>query len=306
MIWLVLLVVAVVAGPFVIEAMRAKMDRGARARAPGHIAQLPSGLTHYDWIGPARGPVMVCVHGLTTPSFVWRALAPLMAEMGFRVLIYDLYGRGFSDRPRARQDTDFFLTQLEELLDDQGVTEPASFMGYSMGGAIVAAFARRRPGQVQRLVLLAPAGMHVIRDGLARFARDVPVLGDWAMQALWPGMHRRAILSDPAEPEVENFTARLEEELGYQGYARSVLSSIRGALAEPMEAEHRAIHEAGIPVLAVWGRDDTVIELRSMGELTLWNRAARHEVVDGAGHGLPYTHSGAVAEAFRTALLDGL
>jgi pimeloyl-ACP methyl ester carboxylesterase len=64
---------------------------------------------------------------------------------GHRVLTYDLYGRGYSDRPGGEQDARFFIRQLEDLLEHQGVTQPVTLLGYSMGGAIGAAFAAKHP-----------------------------------------------------------------------------------------------------------------------------------------------------------------
>lgn len=304
MIWIVLILAIVAAAPFVQEAQRTKMGQAARARAPGRFAVLSQGTTHYDWLGPSRGPVAVCVHGLTTPSFVWRALAPLLIALGFRVLIYDLYGRGFSDRPAGRQSRAFFLQQLEELLDDQNVTEPVTLLGYSMGGAIATCFAAKFPGRVQRLILIASAGMEITTDRKATFIRDVPLLGDWLMHAVWPRGFRQAVMSDPNPSAVENIAARQLDELSFKGFIPAVLSSLRGMLDGKLVQEHRRIADTDIPVLAIWGADDDVIPLRAMGTLTEWNRSCVQEVVADAGHGLPYTHPQAVADAIRAVQRD--
>ncbi|MGR3617231.1 MAG: alpha/beta fold hydrolase [Paracoccaceae bacterium] len=110
MTWAILLILLLVlVWPFIREARKPEMTQKQRANALGEFAQLSQGLTHYQWIGPLRGPIAVCVHGLTTPSFVWGGIAQGLAKMGFRVLVYDLYGRGFSDRPKGQQDRVFFL-----------------------------------------------------------------------------------------------------------------------------------------------------------------------------------------------------
>ena len=70
----------VVAAPVLREAARPRIDR-ASGRVPGAFATLSRGRTQYRWHGPEGGPVTVCVHGLTTPSFVWEGLVPgLVAE----------------------------------------------------------------------------------------------------------------------------------------------------------------------------------------------------------------------------------
>lgn len=41
--------------------------------------------------------------------------------MGYRILTYDLYGRGYSDRPSGKQNREFFLQQLDDLLAYEAV-----------------------------------------------------------------------------------------------------------------------------------------------------------------------------------------
>ena len=104
--WIVLLIIVVVIAliPYWQEQARAPSE-AFRKKAPGRFAKLSQGVTHYQWVGAARGPVIVCIHGLTTPSPVWYAIAGGLERIGYRILIYDLYGRGFSDAvsgPRRR------------------------------------------------------------------------------------------------------------------------------------------------------------------------------------------------------------
>lgn len=44
------------------------------------------------------------------------AITPALTALGFRVLSYDLYGRGYSDAPFRRHTLDFNVQQLDELL----------------------------------------------------------------------------------------------------------------------------------------------------------------------------------------------
>ncbi len=303
----ILLSLAIVAlAPFVAEAMRPRMDGAARSTAEGKFATLSQGVTHFDWLGPVRGPVAVCVHGLTTPSFVWRGVARGLALMGYRVLIYDLYGRGFSDRPRGRQDRTFFLRQLSDLLADQAVGNDITLLGYSMGGAIATAFAAEHPERLRQLILIAPAGMGVRAGPLTRFIAKTPLIGDWLMLALFPWRHRKAVERERDLPgSVANIADLQCAELKYRGYIPAVLASIRGILPDVQENDHRALRRSGLPVLAIWGREDTIIPLTAMGNLATWNRAARQEVVEGAGHGLTYTHTDAVIAAIRAAMPGG-
>lgn len=300
MMWLVLILAAVIAVPLVQEYNRREMDDAARGAGSGQFAELPQGVTHYEWHGPVNGPILVCVHGLTTPSFVWRGLIPGLATMGFRVLSYDLYGRGYSDRPKGPQDAAFFMRQLADLLTHQQVRSKVTLFGYSMGGAICTCFAAGHPDRVQRVILLAPAGMRHKIGGIVRFIRDVPVIGDWLMLAFYPRMMRQGIEAERDVPtSVLNVCDLQEAELDFKRFIPAVLASVRGILRRPLRAEHHAVRDAGIPALAIWGRDDMVIPLSALGTLAEWNRDVQHEVIEGAGHGLAYTHSDAVIGLIR-------
>lgn len=282
------------------EARRRPMDDAARADAPGRFAALSQGVTHYRWLGPEDAPAAVCVHGLTTPSVVWTGLAEHLVGMGYRVLVYDLYGRGYSDAPRGPQTAAFFTRQLGDLLAHEGLTDDITLLGYSMGGAIATAFAAREPHRLNRLCLIAPVGMGHELGPFAKRAADWRGMGDWAFHMVWPASARHSIEEDRDLPTTAPGIAdRQLAELDRRGYVRSILASLRGILTENFEPAHRAIAKAGLPVTAVWGRDDSTIPLRAMRRLTQWNPDAFQAIVDDADHGLPHTHAQAVAKAIR-------
>lgn len=298
--WITIAIVAGLAAlPFVIEARRRKMDATARASASGEFTELSQGVTYYQWHGKARGPVCVCVHGLTTPSFVFAALAQGLGALGFRVLTYDLYGRGYSDRPNGAQNAEFFLRQLEDLLAAHDIRDDITMVGYSMGGAIASAYAAKSPGKLRRLVLIAPAGIEMQRGKAVERLLSLPVLGDWALSLLLPASMRKAAHADEAASKVEGLAQGQRDEILYRGYVPAVLASIRGILDEDFEARHQAISRADLPVMAIWGETDQTIPLRAMGTLTKWNRMVHHTVVEGAGHGLTHTHPDAILDAIR-------
>lgn len=285
--------------PFIEERQRRPIDWGMRRGAAGDFAKLSDGMTHYRWSGRTRGPVIVAVHGLTTPSVVWHALMPALTALGFRVLSYDLYGRGLSDAPLRRHSLALFTRQLDELLANQGIAEDITLMGYSMGGSIVTAFAAGQPHRVARLFLIAPAGMALTETKFEKFCRQVPVLGDWAHGLFVTRKMRRGVAAKSGE-----IAEAQKLQLTRRGYLGAVLSSRRGALAQSLEAEHRLLSREDVPVFAFWARADETIPLSAMGILSKWNRNARQEDIEGAGHGLPYTHPEALIEKIKLVLRE--
>lgn len=290
--------------PWMAESRRHGAD-AFRDKAPGRFARLSQGVTHYQWLGPARGPIVVCVHGLTTPSPVWYAIARGLSALGFRVLVYDLYGRGFSDAPLGDQDGAFFARQLADLLDHQDITEDVTLMGYSMGGSIVAHFASLYPSKARRIILLASAGMVLREDWWTEHARQVPVLGDWIHHVIVARRDRRALRAQLGQTfDIQGIIELQLAEYESKGFLRSVLSSRRHMLADRQEQEHRKIGREDIPVVAIWAEKDEIIPLKSLGTLTQWNRSVRQEVVQGADHRFAYTHSEEIAVLLRDILRE--
>ena len=283
--WIVIGLALVVAAPFAFESWR-KVP-AMPPDAAGERLRLSQGTTYVEWIGPARGPVVVAVHGLTTPSPVWRRLAERLGRAGYRVLVYDLYGRGLSGNAPGDQDPEFFLRQLRDVLDHHGLDEDVTLMGYSMGGAIVTAFAAAHPERIKRLILLAPVGLGHRIGGFLPFCARLPLVGDWLWLAVGPLGLRATIRRLPEAPEIAEVQ---RAETRRRGYFPSVLSSFRHTIGVDQTAEHRALYDQVVPVMAIWGDKDESIPIEGVGRLAQANRDAKQEVVRGAGHALPVTH----------------
>ncbi|MCZ4352610.1 alpha/beta fold hydrolase [Roseovarius aestuarii] len=301
MIWVWAFLACAAIAPFAREAFRKSITDRDRATAPGAVINLPQGATYYHWRGPKDGPVAVCVHGLTTPSPVWDNVADTMAEMGYRVLTYDLYGRGLSAYARGVQDATFFTRQLHELLDALNVPGDITLLGYSMGGAITPFFAVANQGRLRQLVLIAPAGLGHDLGPATRLIANTGFLGTWVMHAVYPRSFRRACETERALPgQIVDLQV---SQLDRRGFVPSVLSSLRGVLDMPLTDTHRALAASGLPVVAIWGAQDDIIPLSGKETLCALNPSATHEVIDGAGHSLTYTDSAAVSAALKRHLI---
>lgn len=290
--------------PYWVENQRVRIGSKERQGVQGQFVKLSRGVVRYEWHGPVRGPVLVAIHGLTTPPVVFDALIPGLNALGYRVLTYDLWGRGYSDTPAGIQNADYFSAQLEELLDALELKEDLTLLGYSMGGAIATDFAATRQERLARVILLAPAGLQIDENRFDAFCRQTPVLGDWAFLAFAARRMAADIDLDRAAHRNDAVADRQTDMLARQGYLPSVLASRRGILSAVQEDEHQQVGRAGIPVVAIWGGQDDVIPLSALGLLAQWNRTARQEVIDDAGHGLPFTHATPIAELLQSILRE--
>ncbi|KAI0467780.1 Alpha/Beta hydrolase protein [Xylaria cf. heliscus] len=118
----------------------------------------------YEW-GPASGERVVFVHGDATPCLVFSKIAQALVDAGYRVMLFDLWGRGYSDTPLGcRHDDRLFASQILLAL----ASSPLSWLGngakfsivaFSLGGPISLSFTGAYPEAVRSLVLLGPAGL---------------------------------------------------------------------------------------------------------------------------------------------------
>ena len=295
---LILALVAALALPFVLEWRKKDPDP---EEAPGEFVELSQGKTHYRWLGPVRGPVIIAIHGLTTPSVIWESIAASFGKLGYRTLVYDLYGRGYSDAPRGAQNAAFFHRQLDELLAQVGLSDELTVMGYSMGGSIATSWAALNPERVRQVVLVASTGVETVEAPESRWIQRVPLLGGW-LHRVMSGRQARATFDD-GESEVANLAEAQAAQYQRKGFVQAVLSSRRGILSQSMEDAHRKLFQTEIPVFAVWGKQDAIIPISALGKLAQWNRDAHQAVIDEADHGLPYTHGRQAVSELRDLMI---
>ena len=284
--------------PILKEAIKKKIGEKERTNAPGNFVSLSRGVVHYRWFGAETGDLVVCIHGLTTPSFVFEGLASHYANIGKRVLVYDHYGRGYSDRPTAKQDKLFFISQLNELLIKLEIKKKKfELVGYSMGGSIAAAYAANHPDRLSKLILIASAGAGHNLGFSAKVAK-IPLFG-WALFSVFFGLqHAHSARKDRnIESSVPKVVERQLNELLYKGFVPSVLASIRGILSKDNYEDHQALRDANFEILAVWGDCDRVIPVSSKEVLSSWNSRINNIVIKNGSHSLPFTHAREIIDA---------
>ncbi len=103
---------------FIFRGETRDLDESTRAGAGGSFIRLSDGCTHYELGGPENGEAVVLVHGFSVPYFIWDPTFQALTSSGFRVLRFDLYGRGFSDRPRLEYALDLFVSHGNPLTTD--------------------------------------------------------------------------------------------------------------------------------------------------------------------------------------------
>ncbi len=278
---------------------RKTLDDAARAAAPGKFVRLPDGVTHYDLSGADSGRTVVLLSGATVPYYLWDPTAQSLVGRGFRVLRYDYFGRGFSDRPTMPYDLDAFDRQLTALLDTLGIRGRVDVAGVSMGGVIAADFADRHSDRVRSLVLVDPAfGHRRSLPFLLRIPGAAEFVGTIASHKMARGQ-----LDDFLRPELHpDWVRRYEAQMQYKGFRRSVLATTRGDVLRRPAASFTRLARGNTPILLLWGKADrTVAFSESAVVRTAFPRAEFH-AIDGAAH-LPQIEQAAVVESILLAFL---
>ncbi|CAF2161411.1 unnamed protein product [Rotaria magnacalcarata] len=84
---------------------------------PDQFIELSFGTVHYIYhSGSSALPLNIFVHGYSTPMEMWQYIFPEFVKDDQPCLVYDLYGRGWSDSPDVPMNIDIYVSQLAELL----------------------------------------------------------------------------------------------------------------------------------------------------------------------------------------------
>jgi len=129
----------------------------------GKYADVGGGITmHYHEAGSGDRGVILFAHGSGPGASGWsnfKGNYPFLAEHGYRTLVPDTMGYGYSTKPEdGTFSLDDVATQYKALLDALGV-DRAIVVGNSQGGAIAITMALNYPKLVDKLVLMAPGGL---------------------------------------------------------------------------------------------------------------------------------------------------
>jgi 3-oxoadipate enol-lactonase len=167
---------------------------------------LPSGTVHAEATGPADGPLVLLVHGISANLRAFDAVVEDIARPGRRLVAVDLRGRGGSpDSGPGTYGLEAHARTMLELVDALGA-ERLDYVGWSLGAIIGLQTAALSPGRLRTLTLIdhsgAPAddaAIAVVRAGFARLDAVVPSPADYLARI------RAVGVVDPWEPIWDRF-----------------------------------------------------------------------------------------------------
>jgi len=264
-----------------------------------HQVQLSKGECFYELMGN-EGPLIVCMHGISWWSFCYNFIAKELVKNGFRVLVFDFYGRGFSaslDEPFTPQ---LLEDQTLELLEALKIKEKFYLIGLSMGGFVATRFCSKYPEKVSKLVLLAPAITPVAMPFVARLV-TYPYIGKFLFNYFGQGMMLKRLRNERFKNDfqdvslypnlIDNLVERIEWSLLKKKHFPNMFQStmcnfpfLNGAL----ELVDDLAKHTNLSVMLIWGTKDAVVPY-STHKLVL-ERHPKIEMVtlEGVGHALAF------------------
>jgi len=151
--------------------------------------KLSDGITSYKDIEGKNNKVIVLVHGATFGSLAYEEYVDVFVENNYRVITYDQYGRGYSDRIHNDVSIELMERQLKELIDYCEVGDIILY-GVSFGAAVVAKYAANNPEKISfvgyQVPLINSANIPMLSIA------NIPLYGDLLIRGfLVPGILKR-------------------------------------------------------------------------------------------------------------------
>ena len=260
------------------------LDESTRKEAGGSFIKLTDGTTHYELGGSENGKPVVLVHGFSVPYFIFDPTFDILTKAGFRVLRYDLIGRGYSDRPKTAYKIDLFVRQLRDLLEALNLPQ-VNLLGLSMGGPITASFIDQNPQVVDKFILIDPAGAKRVTLSLLLEAVKLPIFGELALGLFGSGSMVKGIASDMFDPElVEHFQAQYKIQMQYKGFKYAILSTMRNRMLESFAETYARVGKLNKPTLMIWGKNDATIPFKNSEEILRAIPHAEFYPIENCGH----------------------
>lgn len=264
----------------------------------GLYADLPNGF-RIHFIDEGEGPVVVFLHGSGSGASGYSNFKqnyPFLMEQGYRTIVPDHIGYGYSDKPDDVQyHLDFFVECLKQTLDHIGI-DRCTLIGNSLGGAIAIKFALDYPAMVEKMVLMAPGGIENQPDYFTmpgmQIMKEVFTAGAVTRDGLEKFIKRGLVYDESI----------VDEELVAERWAVFQTQNMQVIKTMVVPNMEDRLHELQCPVLAFWGVNENMMPETGIMKLAKKIRDVRVILVSQCGHWVMVEHR----DMFNRTTLDFL
>ncbi|MDQ0769295.1 non-heme chloroperoxidase [Pseudarthrobacter defluvii] len=246
------------------------------------------------------GQPVVLIHGYPLDGGSWEKQSAALLNAGYRVVTYDRRGFGKSSKPTTGYDYDTFAADLNTVLETLDLQEVV-LVGFSMGtgevGRYIGTYGEARIAKAAFLASLEPFLLQTEDN-----ATGVP-------SSVFDGIRNAAIEDRYAwfAGFYEDFFntdaflgSRLSEEALRSAWNVAARSSWYASFAvvDSWLTDFRAdVEKITVPALIVHGTEDRILPIGATGrQFTQRVPSAEYVEIDGAPHGMLWTHSAEINE----------
>jgi pimeloyl-ACP methyl ester carboxylesterase len=229
---------------------------------------------------------IVFIHGLSGQWQNWLENIPRFAE-GRRVVAMDLPGFGLSEEPTEKISIELYGRAVAKLCERLDLA-PAVVVGNSMGGFVAAELAITHPEMVERLMLLASAGVSQM-DVAKR-----PVLAAGKVAGLLATSNVAQMRMSARRPKLRHWImslvcrhpSRIKPDLMFEGLMKGANKpGFEAALRACLDYDFRErLPDIGCPTMVVWGEKDMIIPVRDADTFVSLIEGARKVIFEDTGH----------------------
>ena len=236
---------------------------------------------------------LVLIHGLGASANRWEYVIPHFKK-NYRVIVPDLIGFGYSDKPLVDYTTDFFSEFLKKFLEKLDIKNPV-LIGSSLGGQIIAEYTLNNNSAVQKLVLISPSGV---------MKHSTPALDAYVMAALYPNQEAAKNAFEMMSGSSKNIDPKIVEgfvkRMRLPNAKMAFMSTLLGLKNSQTLTEK--LSSITVPTMVVWGELDPVIPVKYADSIVSTIKDCRFYRMDGCGH-TPYVE---VPETFVKIVMEFL
>jgi len=238
-----------------------------------------------------RGPALLLLHGLGCDSSTWSSVMSTLARH-YTVIAPDLLGHGSSDKPNADYSLGGYANGMRDLLTILGI-DRVTVVGHSLGGGIAMQFAYQYPERTERLCLISTGGLGPEVTPMIRFLTlpgSGAVIGAATVKPFRPvvagGLRTLSKIGLPLTRDLGE-VSEIYENLADPEMRRAVQRVTGHVLnwrGQYVTMTDRAYLARLMPMLVIWGKQDTVIPVSHAGTARCYATNAEIHVLDRSGH----------------------
>lgn len=220
---------------------------------------------------------LILLHGLGASIERWSELLPLLRD--YNVIVLDLIGFGYSDKPLIEYTVDFFVRFLEAFFTKLKISNPI-IIGSSFGGQLILEYSLKHRDFFEKIILVSPAGT---------LERPTYVLSQYIFSGLYPTVEN---VQSAFQMMANNSNYHVDEKTVKDYINRMRLPNSKYALISTLLAMRRdqtlqkRLVEIAIPTLVIWGSNDTTIPIENLEYFKQMPIVDTH-IMEGCGH-TPY------------------